>query len=493
MRAQVRHRSGENAALPSSRSLSSRAWIGFNYHELGWLLRILDFALVVGLSTACGIAYHLFAFGSAGDVQTFMGAGFVVGALFVTCQTATGLYDPLSLIERNRPVARLASIWILVFAFFATAAFLLKITDNLSRGTMILWFLSGLIVLAGTREIAVHLISQGLANGTLRARRAVAIGDREELSESELGHLFRHAGYQVSQFFTAPDNHSDQPHSDHSAEWAAVAEEVRRCVRGGDVAEVLICLNWRDKKRIDALVSMLRVVPLPVRLVPDHQLRQYLPDLLQRTGAPGIEVQRAPLTRTERIVKRALDLACAGLGLVMLLPLLTAVALAIKLDSRGPVLFRQYRTGFNGRTFSIYKFRTMAALENGAVIRQASRCDGRVTRVGRWLRRTSIDELPQLLNVLAGHMSLVGPRPHAVVHDDHYSKLIADYAMRQHVRPGITGWAQVNGFRGETAEVDLMRRRVEHDLWYIGNWSIRLDLAIIARTCVQVLTAADAY
>jgi Undecaprenyl-phosphate glucose phosphotransferase len=322
----------------------------------------------------------------------------------------------------------------------------------------------------------------------LRARRAVVIGDREELEESELGHLFRHAGYQISQVFAAPNDRGDG-----STDWIGAIDEVRHCVRGQDIAEILICLNWRDKERIDALLSGLRMVPLPVRLVPDRQLRPYLPDFLLQMGALGFEMQRAPLTRTERAVKRALDVTCAGLGLVMLLPLLVAVAVAIKLDSRGPVLFRQYRTGFNGRTFSIYKFRSMVTLDNGPVIRQASRRDGRVTRVGRWLRRTSFDELPQLLNVLAGHMSLVGPRPHAVAHDDHYSQLIADYAMRQHVRPGITGWAQVNGFRGETTEVDLMRRRVEHDLWYIGNWSLKLDLVIIARTCFQILTEPDAY
>ena len=187
------------------------------------------------------------------------------------------------------------------------------------------------------------------------------------------------------------------------------------------------------------------------------------------------------------------DFAFAALGLAMLVPLFTVVSIAIKLDSSGPVLFRQHRTGFNGRKFSIYKFRTMTTMDNGTEVRQAIRNDARVTRVGRWLRSTSIDELPQLLNVLAGHMSLVGPRPHAVAHDDHYSCVISDYAMRQHVKPGITGWAQVNGFRGETAEIDQMRQRVEHDVWYISNWSFLLDIRIIARTCIQVMNPENVY
>ena len=161
-------------------------------------------------------------------------------------------------------------------------------------------------------------------------------------------------------------------------------------------------------------------------------------------------------------------------------PLFAAVGLLIKLESPGPVIFRQDRKGFNGRVFTIFKFRTMNVLENGRVIPQARTNDARVTRVGRILRATSIDELPQLINVLLGQMSLVGPRPHAIAHDDGYTELIANYAFRQHVKPGLTGWAQVNGFRGETSRLELMERRVDCDLWYIRNWSFWLDLRIIS-------------
>ena len=163
----------------------------------------------------------------------------------------------------------------------------------------------------------------------------------------------------------------------------------------------------------------------------------------------------------------------------------------IKLESSGPVIFSQRRKGFNGREFKIFKFRTMNVLEDGHVIPQARRNDPRVTRVGRILRTTSIDELPQLLNVLRGQMSLVGPRPHAVAHDDGYTKVIAKYAFRQHVKPGLTGWAQVNGFRGETAQLELMERRVECDLWYIKNWSFWLDLRIIVLTVLRAAATSQ--
>jgi Undecaprenyl-phosphate glucose phosphotransferase len=463
-----------------------KSWLDINYQEFGWALLFCDFSLIVVLSISSGVAYHGSAFGMPGDLEAYVGAGFVVGGFFVACQKASGLYDPISLIERSRCITRTVAVWAFVFTFFATAAFLLKITDSFSRGTMILWFASGLVAISGTREVAARLFAQGLENGALQGRRVLAICDPEEAADSDLDRLLRRVGYEVGRVFVAPNPNSSQ--------WLALIEDVRKAVRGQDVAEVLVCVSWHQKARVDALVSALRILPVPVRLIPDRELRPFLSESLMRVGATfGVEVQRAPLTRAECLIKRAFDLACASVGLMMLLPLLGVVALAIKLDSRGPVLFRQYRTGFNGRTFSIYKFRTMTTMENGSQVRQATRNDARITRVGRMLRCTSIDELPQLLNVLAGHMSLVGPRPHAVAHDDHYSEVIADYAMRQHVKPGITGWAQVNGLRGETAEVDLMRRRVEHDLWYISNWSFTLDIKIIIRTCVQCLNSKDAY
>ena len=484
MRAEAREAT-EKMAFPAS-SFRSKAWLDISYQEFGWALLLCDFSLIVMLSVLSGMAYHGSAFGMPGDLGAYVGAGFVVGGFFVACQKASGLYDPISLIERGRWITRTVAVWVFVFTFFATAAFLLKVTDSFSRGTMVLWFASGLVVISSSREMAARLFAHGLNSGALQGRQVLAICDPEEAEDAELGTLLRRVGYQVNDVVVAPLDQTDQ--------WAGLIENVRQGVRGRDVAEILVCVSWREKARVDSLVSALRVVPVPVRLIPDRQLRPFLSESLMRVGsALGVEVQRAPLTRAECFVKRGFDLICASIGLMMLIPLLAVVALAIKLDSRGPVLFRQYRTGFNGRTFSIYKFRTMTTMENGAQVRQATRFDARITRVGRLLRCTSIDELPQLLNVLAGHMSLVGPRPHAVAHDDHYSNLIADYALRQHVKPGITGWAQVNGLRGETAEVDLMRRRVEYDIWYISNWSFALDVKIIIRTCVQCLNSKSAY
>jgi putative colanic acid biosynthesis UDP-glucose lipid carrier transferase len=204
-------------------------------------------------------------------------------------------------------------------------------------------------------------------------------------------------------------------------------------------------------------------------------------------------LQRGPLTSFEHAAKRCIDVLFAGVTVAALLPLLAVVAVAIKLDSPGPILFRQKRCGFNGKGFLIRKFRTMTVLEDGPSIIQAQLADKRVTRLGAWLRRTSIDELPQLLNVLDGSMSLVGPRPHAVAHDNQFDKLVRNYAFRRRVKPGLTGWAQVNGYRGATPTAASIERRVEYDLWYIDNWSVGLDFAILLQTPIEILRGRNAY
>jgi putative colanic acid biosysnthesis UDP-glucose lipid carrier transferase len=200
-----------------------------------------------------------------------------------------------------------------------------------------------------------------------------------------------------------------------------------------------------------------------------------------------VTIPGAPLTAFERALKRTLDVVGSLTAILLLSPLFLIAAIAIMLDSAGPIIFQQRRTGFNAKEFVIFKFRTMTVLEDGPAITQACRGDLRATRMGKFLRRSSIDELPQLINVLKGDMSLVGPRPHAVAHDREYKAQIADYGFRHHIKPGITGWAQVNGLRGETRSVDKMTERVTLDLWYINNWSLGFDINILARTCFEVL------
>lgn len=205
------------------------------------------------------------------------------------------------------------------------------------------------------------------------------------------------------------------------------------------------------------------------------------------------EIDRTQRSRGEELRRRAFDLVIAVVALVLVLPVLLAIAVAIRIDSPGPMLFRQTRGGIDGRPFRMYKFRTMTVTENDVAITQVTRGDPRITRVGRRLRQTSLDELPQLLNVIRGEMSLVGPRPHALQHDIEFGKIINGYALRSRVKPGITGWAQVHGLRGETSTIEAIQRRVDFDNEYIANRNLRLDVFILVRTVREVLRQTNAY
>jgi exopolysaccharide biosynthesis polyprenyl glycosylphosphotransferase len=272
-------------------------------------------------------------------------------------------------------------------------------------------------------------------------------------------------------------------------------ETLLKSFRGADLDEILIAGGWPVWLQIQSSMKVLRTVPFRVRLVPDDSLADLLARRVSPIGdLPTLELQPAPLTTAALNLKRFMDVVISLLGFVVFSPILAAAALAIRIETPGmPVVFRQTRTGFNGRRFRIYKLRTMHVTEDGATIHQAKRGDSRVTRVGRFLRRTSIDELPQLLNVLNGDMSLIGPRPVATAQDDHYERLLGEYTYRQHVKPGITGWAQVNGCRGETPSVESMARRLQLDHWYIANWSLWLDMKILMLTVVALITNRDVY
>lgn len=259
-------------------------------------------------------------------------------------------------------------------------------------------------------------------------------------------------------------------------------------VRANQVTVIYITLPMASQPRILQLLDSLRDTTASIYFAPDI----FLYDLIQARvdavgGVPVVAVCESPFHGTTGVLKRLADLLVAAVALALAAPLMLAVAIAIKSTSSGPVIFRQRRYGLDGAEIIVWKFRTMRVAEDGETVRQASRGDDRVTPLGRWLRRTSIDELPQLINVLQGRMSVVGPRPHAVAHNETYRKLIKGYMIRHKVKPGITGWAQVNGARGETETVEQMRQRIEFDLEYLRNWSLRLDLRILARTAALVL------
>jgi Undecaprenyl-phosphate glucose phosphotransferase len=258
--------------------------------------------------------------------------------------------------------------------------------------------------------------------------------------------------------------------------------------------DIFIAVPWSQTRIIDACVDAFLRTPAEIHLGPEAILDRFSEAEVAQLGPiSSLNLTRRPLSPLQRAEKRVFDMAISALALIVLAPLFAVVALWIRLDSAGPAFFLQRRYGFNQEPFRIVKFRTMTTMEDDSKLISATRFDPRVTRIGAFLRRTSIDELPQLLNVLKGDMSLVGPRPHALAHDQRYERRIAQYARRHNVKPGITGWAQVCGLRGEVATEDKMRRRVEHDLYYIDNWSLWFDLKIVAMTAFSSSAHSDAY
>lgn len=272
-------------------------------------------------------------------------------------------------------------------------------------------------------------------------------------------------------------------------------DKLRGRIRAGLIDEVWLTLPMSHERRIQRIVRELRDEFVELRLLPDVRhvavVDRSATDVL---GMPAINLATTPRSAPELWAKFAFDRAFALAVLVPLLPVLVALAVAVKLSSPGPVLFRQRRKGVDGREFDILKFRTMRAhRQQPGVVRQASRNDARITPVGAFLRRTSLDELPQFFNVLFGQMSVVGPRPHAIEHDDFYRRLVDGYMYRYRVRPGITGWAQVNGYRGETRKVEAMAARVKFDLFYMQNWSFWFDIKIILLTIVRGFVGRNAF
>jgi putative colanic acid biosynthesis UDP-glucose lipid carrier transferase len=265
-------------------------------------------------------------------------------------------------------------------------------------------------------------------------------------------------------------------------------------IRAHGVKEVFITLPLGSQPRIIALLEHLQGTTASIYFVPDVFGISIIQGRLQdMSGVPVVGICETPFTGTNRLIKRLSDIVLSLLILVLVAPVMAAVAIGVKLSSPGPVIFRQKRNGLEGEEIIVYKFRSMTTMDDGAVVKQATKGDKRITPFGAFIRKTSLDELPQFINVLQGRMSIVGPRPHAVAHNEMYRQMIKAYMVRHKVKPGITGWAQVNGHRGETDTIEKMQARVEYDLEYLRNWSLGLDLVIILRTVKSIWADAKAY
>jgi Undecaprenyl-phosphate glucose phosphotransferase len=414
----------------------------------------------------------------------------VILAVFVFSLAFPGpsyLARPIGAMARHI-VLSWATIFGLLFAFGYASGYL----EYFDRNLLVVW-----CWLAPSCQLTGHLVLRLVAPFIIEFqgthRRAIVAGMNEQSLE-----LVRRLGTDpytrvrvVGFFDDRSDERVDQP---RDFPMLGKISQLPGFARDNHIEVIYISLPMASQPRILSLLDGLRDTTASIYFVPDI----FVTDLIQGrvdsvSGLPVVAVCETPFTGMAGLLKRTSDIVLATMILILVSPLLLLTAVGVKLSSPGPVIFSQRRYGLDGQEIIVYKFRTMTVSEDGSAVEQARKEDPRITPIGRWLRKLSIDELPQFFNVLQGRMSIVGPRPHAVAHNELYRNLIKGYMLRHKVKPGITGWAQVNGLRGETETVDKMKARIDFDLDYLRNWSLRFDLYIIAKTVWVLFRGQNAY
>lgn len=438
------------------------------------------------------IGYHAFILKASGPrlpIDFYAEQALLVGVIYAAFSVAA----TARLLERSRSqVAVLADAamgWMAAISGTLLIDFLAGIAGDLSRVSLTTAFLAGFPVMLMLRGAIFGRLMARIRSGELSYHRVAVVGARDDVLRFLANGQLSRTGYQLAGTLYREDALA----RDGSFDISTVVATARRWVAGG-IENVIVVGDVGDIDGMERIARQLKRFALNAICAPatDNITLKFL-DVVPVGANNAVQVLRKPMSDASVLAKRAFDLFGATMGLVLLAPLLVLVALAIKLDSPGPIFFRQERRGFNGESFHIWKFRSMRVTESGREMRQAEKADDRVTFVGRIIRRLSLDELPQLLNVLGGEMSLVGPRPHAVAHDDELSEQLASYAHRQRIKPGITGWAQVNGFRGETRTFEQVEGRTLCDLYYVDNWSLILDCWIIVLTVVSNKSRRNAF
>lgn len=413
---------------------------------------------------------------------------------FFISSTVFGLSDQGHLLRDAKlwEFARAVSVcWLIVAGVLLVLAQLTGLWTMFPPHTIVFWFIATPFALFGSQVVA-HRITLGMyKTGVVRSVLIVGVN---ELALKLAERIAEHPGLlmHVDGFFDDRDL-SRQPPGKQVPVLGSMAE-LPAYARKHNISTIFISQPISAQPRIRKLLDDLQDTTASIYFLPDI----YVFDLIQArfdnvAGVPVVAICETPFTGINSAIKRISDIVLASIILLMLLPVMLVIAAAIKLNSPGPAIFKQRRYGLDGEEIIVYKFRSMTVAEDGAKVTQATRDDKRVTRIGAFLRRSSLDELPQFFNVLQGRMSIVGPRPHAVAHNELYRKQIKGYMLRHKVRPGITGWAQVNGFRGETETLDKMEARISYDLDYLRRWSLALDLWIIVRTIKVALKRDNAY
>lgn len=444
-----------------------------------------EIAIILAVAVLAGMAYHWTVYGFLGQPMDYLPIGTMIAVAYVGVFLTRGAYAIERYIIDRRGFNPVISAWNLAFVFLVLLVFLTKTSDLLSRGWAIVFYVTGLVAVATSDVVLGALLHRAVRSGLVRPRRIMLVGDSDGLRRFNRLLRGRTTGVEVV-------DQIDLSHTPVDDAFAAgkradlTIDQAVDAARHKRVEDIVLIADGDGHAHLERQIERFMDLPVRVHVTTPAELDRRAAISVSKVGGATTLSLRDPRTGFfQRAPKRTFDVVASGLGLILLAPLFLIVAGLIKLESHGPVFFRQRRRGFNHEEFRIWKFRTMTTMDDGDVVRQAVRNDPRITRVGRFLRRTNIDELPQLINVLIGEMSLVGPRPHAVAHDQDYETRIERYARRLNVKPGITGWAQVNGFRGRTETDEAMRARLTCDLYYIDNWSLAFDLYIIVLTVIS--------
>lgn len=458
-----------------------------SFSEAAVLLACLDCMAVLGAAIAGKWIYINFYSNSNESTLPYAGVGGMLALILYWCFAARGMYRPDVIRSSVIRPSEYGSGLALAFLIFLGLLYLAECEELAPRGWVIisafLSLLGVLMVRFAWRRISTHLVAWGHLGETvvLITSKDLATNVSERLTSSA-PHI------RIAAVFTG-----DSSGSRSFIANADISNLATRC-RGRMVDKIILAVPGEYKHRLWEAIDRVAVLGKDVQIYTEDEVLPVSVRPGTRSGEVALRtVVTSPPVYRGRLAKSILDYSLASLALLILAPVLALIALCIRFDSRGPVIFKQRRYGEKGAIFTVYKFRTMSVLEDGAAIKQAMKDDARVTRVGRFLRRWSLDELPQIFNVLKGDMSIVGPRPHAVAHVEFYAARVERFAWRHRVKPGITGWAQVNGLRGPTETQEKMRRRLDYDLYYIDNWSLWFDIEIILRTCVSVFSGKGAF
>jgi Undecaprenyl-phosphate glucose phosphotransferase len=460
--------------------------------DLAALVRFGDCLIVL----VAGIMAYVTRFVLFGQYQPHLELYALVIGLLITAQVfhLLGVYDQHAPSGSLMNLTRVTAAWAVVVLLLLALAFLTQTAEDVSRLWAMLWLAYGAVGLVIGRSLLARQIDIWQQRGQFT--RNLAIVGAGDLGQRFVEYLRRVSGNAVRVVGVFDDRRTRIPDRVSDVPVLGTVEDLVRFARANMIDQVVITLPTHAEQRLLHMLNRLRDLPLDVSICP---VVFEPPALATRRvtlvgGVPLLDMLQRPFSRWGYLVKTVEDYALATLLTIITAPLMLAIALAVRLDSPGPIIFRQKRYGFNNGTIEVFKFRTMRVGQDEKTHAiQAQRDDPRLTRVGRRLRRTSLAELPQLFNVLRGEMSVVGPRPHMVEHNQQYAAVIDTYLARHRVKPGITGWAQVNGWRGQTDTLEKMEGRIRYDLYYIENWSLSFDLRILARTLLVGWIHPNAY